>query len=112
VIGAVLLYLNINIDAFFVGALRFCGTARSQCLHQSRSIGRQSHCRRQPDLFQLVTLTSVGYGDIVPLHPVVRGIANVEAIVGQLHPAALLARLRYVSLLTENSSVIRLWQTR
>jgi len=27
------------------------------------------------------------------LHPVVRGIANVEAIIGQLYPATLLARL-------------------
>ena len=43
--------------------------------------------------FSFVTLTSVGYGDIVPLHPVVRGIANVEAIIGQLYPATLLARL-------------------
>ena len=43
--------------------------------------------------FSFVTLTSVGYGDIVPLHPVVRGISNVEAIIGQLYPATLLARL-------------------
>jgi Ion channel len=43
--------------------------------------------------FSFVTLTTIGYGDIVPLHPYVRSLANVEAIVGQLYPATLLARL-------------------
>lgn len=27
-----------------------------------------------------VTLTSVGYGDIVPLHPLARDLANIEAL--------------------------------
>jgi hypothetical protein len=43
--------------------------------------------------FSFVTLTTIGYGDIVPLHPYVRSLANVEAVVGQLYPATLLARL-------------------
>jgi hypothetical protein len=43
--------------------------------------------------FSFVTLTTIGYGDIVPLHPYARSLANVEAIVGQLYPATLLARL-------------------
>jgi hypothetical protein len=43
--------------------------------------------------FSFVTLTSVGYGDIVSLRPYARGLANVEAIIGQLYPATLLARL-------------------
>jgi hypothetical protein len=43
--------------------------------------------------FSLVTLTSVGYGDIVPIHPFARTLSNIEAIVGQLYPATLLARL-------------------
>jgi len=34
-----------------------------------------------------------GYGDIVPVGPFARTLANLEAIVGQLYPAALLARL-------------------
>lgn len=40
-----------------------------------------------------VTLTSVGYGDIVPVHPVARSLTNIETIIGQLYPATLLARL-------------------
>ena len=43
--------------------------------------------------FSLVTLTSVGYGDIVPVHPFARTLSNIEAIIGQLYPATLLARL-------------------
>jgi hypothetical protein len=43
--------------------------------------------------FSFVTLTSTGYGDIVPLHPVARSLATLEAVIGQLFPATLLARL-------------------
>jgi len=40
-----------------------------------------------------VTLTSTGYGDIVPLHPIARSLCNLESVIGQLYPATLLARL-------------------
>lgn len=43
--------------------------------------------------FSFVTLTSTGFGDIVPVHPVIRMLVNVEAIIGQLYPATFLARL-------------------
>lgn len=43
--------------------------------------------------FSFVTLTSVGYGDIVPIHAFARALSNLEAIIGQLFPATLLARL-------------------
>jgi Ion channel len=43
--------------------------------------------------FSFTTLTTVGYGDVVPVHPFARSIANLEAIVGQLYPATLLARV-------------------
>jgi hypothetical protein len=48
--------------------------------------------------FSFVTLTTVGYGDLTPVHPVARSLAVCEALVGQLYPAILLARL--VSLAT------------
>jgi len=43
--------------------------------------------------FSLVTLTTLGYGDITPLTPAARMSTAVEAIVGQLYLAVLVARL-------------------
>lgn len=43
--------------------------------------------------FSFVTLTTVGYGDITPVHPIVRSMSNLEALVGQLYPAILIGRL-------------------
>lgn len=43
--------------------------------------------------FSFSTLSTVGYGDIAPLHPAARSIATAEALVGQLFPTVLIARL-------------------
>jgi hypothetical protein len=43
--------------------------------------------------FSFVTLTTVGYGDVTPVHPAARSLALMEALTGQLYPAILLARL-------------------
>ena len=43
--------------------------------------------------FSLTTLTTTGYGDIVPVNPFARSIANLEAIVGQFYLAITVARL-------------------
>jgi hypothetical protein len=43
--------------------------------------------------FSFVTLTSTGYGDVLPVNPFARSLTNLESVVGQLYPATLLARL-------------------
>ena len=43
--------------------------------------------------FSFVTLTTVGYGDILPTNLVTRTLANLEGLTGQLFPAILIARL-------------------
>jgi hypothetical protein len=43
--------------------------------------------------FSFVTLTTVGYGDLVPVAPAARSLATLEALLGQLYPAIILARL-------------------
>ena len=43
--------------------------------------------------YSFITLTTVGYGDISPTHDISRMFAVLEALVGQLYPATLLARL-------------------
>lgn len=43
--------------------------------------------------FSFVTLATLGYGDITPANKVLRGIAVLECIIGQLYLALLIARL-------------------
>src|SRR5438034_1593191 len=43
--------------------------------------------------FSFVTLTTVGYGDISPVARAARSLAMLEALIGQLYPAVILARL-------------------
>jgi hypothetical protein len=51
--------------------------------------------------FSFSTLTTVGYGDITPVARVARSLSNMEALIGQLYPAIVLARL--VSLPAEDA---------
>jgi len=51
---------------------------------------------RQPThlmYFSFVTLTTVGYGDVFPVHPAARSLAVAEALTGQLYVAILIASL-------------------
>lgn len=43
--------------------------------------------------FSFVTLTTLGYGDIVPTTPIGRMLAGLEAIIGQLYLVVLVSRL-------------------
>ncbi len=43
--------------------------------------------------FSVVTLTTVGFGDIAAVHPVARSLVMMEALIGTLYPAILLARI-------------------
>lgn len=43
--------------------------------------------------FSFVTLTTLGFGDIIPTHPLTRSLVTVEALVGQLYLVVLVARL-------------------
>jgi hypothetical protein len=43
--------------------------------------------------FSFVTLTTVGYGDVLAVDPFARSLAMIEALTGQLFPAVLIARI-------------------
>ena len=43
--------------------------------------------------FSFVTLATVGYGDVLPVHPLARSLAMLEAVTGSLFLTILLARL-------------------
>jgi hypothetical protein len=55
--------------------------------------GLDSGERKEFMYFSLTTLTTTGYGDIHPLLPFSRSLANLEGLIGQLYPAVLIARL-------------------
>lgn len=58
------------------------------------SIGNTPTIRPDAALyFSLTTITTIGYGDIVPVNPFVRMLAVTEAIVGQFYIATVIARL-------------------
>jgi Ion channel len=89
IMGAVILYLTIAL--VFANVYRFCALL----LHGAFSgldMGG-GHFVGNTLYFSLSTLTTTGFGDIAPLHPMVRSIANLESVIGQLFPATLLARL-------------------
>lgn len=53
--------------------------------------------------FSFVTLTTVGFGDITPTHEISRMFVVMEALIGQLYPATLLARLVSLELMHRES---------
>jgi hypothetical protein len=90
VVGAVLLYLTIGLT--FVALFTMVFVVSPQAFSGLASTGEEARIGSVV-YYSFVTLTSVGYGDILPVHPLARSLSNVEAIIGQLYPATLLARL-------------------
>ncbi len=43
--------------------------------------------------YSLVTMTTLGYGEVIPTTPVTQMAASVQSLVGQLYVAVLVARL-------------------
>jgi hypothetical protein len=90
VLGAIALYLNIGLT--FAAVYRLIWYLVPNSLTNIPD-GEAWQAYGTILYFSFVTLTSTGYGDVTPVHPFVRTLANVEAIIGQLYPATLLARL-------------------
>jgi ion channel len=91
VIGAILLYLDIGV--VFVALFCFVALGAPNAFNGLGPLQDNLSVAANLIYFSFVTLTTVGYGDIVPVHPFARGLTNIEAIIGQLYPATLLARL-------------------
>ena len=53
--------------------------------------------------FSMVALTTVGFGDITAIHPLARSLVMLEALIGQLYPAILLARIVTLEIETRRS---------
>ncbi len=93
IMGAVAVYLLIGMVwsvAYYLVALWIPGAFSIQGPNVS---GDTESLQSQLFYFSFVTLTSIGYGDIAAVHPVVRMLTILEGVVGQLFPAILIARV-------------------
>ncbi|MGA9455242.1 MAG: ion channel [Pseudolabrys sp.] len=90
IVGAILLYLLIAV--VFGTLFIFVGLAIPDAF---KGIAFEDNPALANSVFYLsfVTLTSTGYGDVVPVHPIARSLCNLESVIGQLFPPTLLARL-------------------
>lgn len=43
--------------------------------------------------FSYITLTSTGFGEIIPIHPIARSLVQAEAVTGVMYPVILIGRL-------------------
>ena len=102
VIGAVFLYLDIGL--VFVALFGFVALLVPNAFNNLGTLRGNFAIAGNLIYFSFVTLTTTGYGDIVPVDPYARGLANVEAIIGQIYPAILLARLVTLELVQEGKS--------
>ena len=93
IMGAVAAYLLIGMIwsvAYYLIALWIPGAFSIQ---EPTATGGRELLQSQLFYFSFVTLTTIGYGDIAAVHPIVRMLVILEGVLGQLFPAILIARL-------------------
>lgn len=89
--GAIAVYLLIGV--FFEELFRALCIAFPDALSVHGSNAPSIRYTAELLYFSFSTLTTAGYGDIVPVHPLARSVANFEAITGQLYIVLLIGRL-------------------
>ncbi|MFL5288202.1 MAG: potassium channel family protein [Rhodopila sp.] len=91
IVGAIVLYLNVAL--LFEALYRLIAELSPGAFMGLPPVFGTSRVTGNLIYFSMVTLTTVGYGDIVPVHPIARSLSNMEALIGQLYPAIILARI-------------------
>ncbi len=93
IMGAVAAYLLIGMIwslIYFFIALHIPGAFKGL---EALLDGDREVLRTHFEYFSFTVLTTVGFGDIVPVNPIARMAVILEGVVGQLFPAILIARL-------------------
>lgn len=90
-LGAIVIYLNIGL--LFTLIFRLIAFTSLNAFSGLPPTGDQSSVRASLEYFSFSTFTSVGFGDIAPVSPMARGMTILEASIGHLYPATLLARV-------------------
>jgi ion channel len=95
--GAIVVYLMLGLgwaDAYQIAYRIYPGSFTG--------LGSDALTQYEWVYYSFTTLTTVGYGDIVPVHRVARSLAIGEALTGQLYIAVLLARLVSLELIARD----------
>lgn len=90
IMGAILLYLAIGLT--FAALYAIVGLVSADA-YAAMTVKESPTLSSTMIYFSFGTLTTAGSGDIAPIHPFARSLANIESMIGQLYPATLLARL-------------------
>jgi hypothetical protein len=89
--GAIVLYFNFAL--FFFTLYQLVNVLVADAFSGLPATGAEYGSGAALLYFSFGTLSTAGFGDIKPIYPIARNLANLEAIIGQLFPATLLARL-------------------
>lgn len=90
IMGAIVLYLAIGL--LFVALYTYVGLGSREAF-SGMAVRDNPLFSSNMIYFSFGTLTTAGSGDIAPLNPIARSLCNIEAMIGQLYPATLLARI-------------------
>jgi hypothetical protein len=89
--GAVILYLNIAVA--FTSIYRMISELDPVAFADVPGHQVEAAALSNMLYFSFTTLTATGFGEILPINPLARSMANLESVLGQLYLAILLARL-------------------
>jgi hypothetical protein len=94
ILGAVAVYLLIGV----IWAQAYALVAHADPAAFAHPVPHEPHDLAPLLYYSFATLTTVGYGDVLAVHPLARSLAMLEAVIGQLYSAILVARLVGLSL--------------
>jgi hypothetical protein len=76
-----------NLELYYTGSFSFNGQVAADAGIDAATLFRRMI------YFSFVTISTLGYGDVLPLHRVAQNWAAVETMIGQFYIAIILARL-------------------
>jgi hypothetical protein len=103
--GAIAVYLIVAI--IFSLAYRLVGLLADGSFAINGTVADFELVRPRLLYFSICTLTTVGYGDVVPLHAYARALAELEAVFGVLFTTVVIARLVSLELASRTAAMER-----